>query len=298
MTHDLEAFLEADVERVDVGTPLCFRRFGEGPPVVLVHGWPLNGATYRAIVRRLSRAYACYVPDLPGAGATPWDPRTRNSFQDFGDLIVKFIDALGLEKVALIGHDSGGAIARVAAAQLGERVRLLVLIDTEVPHHTPGLVKLYGAVARLPGAAAISRGLMSMRWYRRSRLGFGACFSDPAHIDGEFHRACVARVLENPEGPTLTLAHLDYAFSEQLPEVHRRISAPVVLIWGDQDRFFPIALAREMQSEFPRCVAFHELPGQSLFVHDERPDLVAPLLLSHLSRYCGAESATAAHGTA
>jgi pimeloyl-ACP methyl ester carboxylesterase len=275
MATDLAAFQAAPVERVDVGTELTYRRFGQGPAVVLVHGWPLNGATYRGLVRILSKQFTCYVPDLPGAGQTPWDPRTQDALLDWGHLLVRFVDALGLARVALVGHDSGGAIARVAAAELGSRVSLLALIDTEVSNHVPGVVKLYKALTSLPGAGWVFGALSSMRWYRRSQLGFGGCFRNVDHLDGEFAQACLAPLAADNRGALQTLAHVDLSFSERLPDLHRCITAPVVLIWGEDDPFFPVEHARAMLPEFRDVRGFHVLPGQKLFVHDEAPQLVA-----------------------
>jgi pimeloyl-ACP methyl ester carboxylesterase len=176
MTTALEAFMAAPVERVNVGTELTYRRFGQGPAVVPVHGWPLNGATYRGLVRMLLQHFTCYVPDLPGSGATPWDPRTREAFADWGPLLAGFVEALGLDRVALVGHDSGGALARLAAAELGTRVALLALINTEVPGHVPLLIRAYTLALRVPGSRWLFGKLLGSRRFRRSRLGFGACF--------------------------------------------------------------------------------------------------------------------------
>jgi pimeloyl-ACP methyl ester carboxylesterase len=284
MKTDLESFLAEPVRRVDLGTELCYRRFGRGPAVVLVHGWPLNGATYRGLVRILARQFTCYVPDLPGAGLSPWDPRTRDIFTDYGALLVRFVDALELPRVALIGHDSGGAMARVAAAELGERVSILGLIDTEVANHVPRLIALYQGILRVPGSSALVASLARARWYRRSRFGLGACFADIEHLEGEFHQACVEPFLERTEDALRTLRHADLTMSKRLTALHRRIHAPVALVWGDQDPFFPVAHARAMQHEFPNSLGLRELPGQGLLVHDEQPALVADALLPHLLR--------------
>lgn len=281
---NLAAYLSAPVERVHIGTEISYRRFGSGPAVVLVHGWPLNGATYRGLIPLLSSHYTCYVPDLPGAGQTPWDPRTRDVFRDWGPLLARFVEALGLSQVALIGHDSGGALARVAAAELGERVKLLALIDTEVPDHTPLLITAYTWLLRMPGATRLVGQLMRYGWYRRSALGFGSCFRDPHHLDGEFHRACIEPLLANPGAMVRTFLHFDGKMVHSLSALHRRIKAPTVLIWGENDPFFPAERARAMGAEFSDLRGFHLLPGQSLFVQDEAPELVAAPLLPLLQR--------------
>jgi pimeloyl-ACP methyl ester carboxylesterase len=266
---------------------LTYRRFGKGPAIVLIHGWPLNAATYRGLVPLLSDRFTCYVPDLPGSGQTPWDPRTRDVFVDWGKLVARFVDALGLERVAIVGHDSGGALARVAAAELGDRVALLALIDTEVPDHVPGLIRVYAQLLRLPGAAGLLGMLTRMRWFRRSALGFGRCFRDLAHLDGEFHQACVEPLMANPAAMVRTFNHFDVRIVEQLRGIHRRIKAPTVLIWGEHDRFFPAAQARAMAADFHDLRGFHLLPGQALFVQDEAPELVAAPLAPLLDKLHG-----------
>lgn len=275
MTSDLEVFLSAPVASVDVGTPLAYRSFGEGPAVLLVHGWPLNGATYRGLVRLLCAHYRCIVVDLPGAGHSPWDPRTRDAFVDFSALIVKFVDALSLPRVALIGHDSGGTIARLVAAELGERVTALCLSNTEPTGHVPGLVRLHQWVTRLPGAQAGFSRLLRRRGFRRSALGFAGCFVDVNHAEGEFRHACVLPLVRSPKGAVATLAHADLSIVHRLSEVHRRIHAPVVFSWGERDPFFPIDKARGMLGEFRDVRGFHVIEGGKLFVHDECPGIVA-----------------------
>jgi pimeloyl-ACP methyl ester carboxylesterase len=224
------------------------------------------------------------VPDLPGSGETPWDPRTRDALLDWGELLARFVDALGLSRVALVGHDSGGAVARVAAAELGERVALLALINTEVSGHTPGVIKLYQSMLGLPGARAAFGALLGQRWYRRSRLGFGGCFRDLDHIDGDFADACLAPLLADNRGAMRALSHFDLSIADKLPAIHRRIAAPVTLVWGEKDAFFPVEHARAMLSEFHDARALHVLKGYKLFVQDEAPALVAahiePLLHS------------------
>lgn len=293
MSKTLEAFRSAPLERVNVGTEITFRRFGQGPAVVLIHGWPLNGATYRGMIPALAQHFTCFVPDLPGAGATPWDPRTSEIFSEWGALLVRFIDALGIDRVALVGHDSGGALARKAAAELGERVALLTLIDTEIPDHTPGLITLYTKMLSLPGSAAVFGKLVRQRWYRRSKLGFGACFRDLSHLDGDFHQACVEPMLADPGAAIRTFQHFDIEQVHTFAAVHQQISAPTLLIWGEHDVFFPAEKARVMSRDFADMRGFHVLKDQALFVQDEAPELVVAQLLPQLLKLHRATDARA-----
>jgi len=62
-------YVDAPVQRVDTGTArLVCRRYGSGPPLLLVHGFPLSGFTWRKVLPELSARHTCWVPDLPGMG--------------------------------------------------------------------------------------------------------------------------------------------------------------------------------------------------------------------------------------
>src|SRR5688572_15665722 len=62
---------------LDIGhTRLAYRRFGRGPDLVFVHGWPLHAGTFRALVPLLADRFTCHLVDLPGAGQSVCTPRT------------------------------------------------------------------------------------------------------------------------------------------------------------------------------------------------------------------------------
>src|ERR1700742_1541572 len=124
MSTALDMLRAAPVQELDCdGIPLRYRTFGSGPAVLLLHGWPLNGATYRYLIEALAPHYCCSVPDLPGAGSTPWSNRIAEPITGYADVMRRFVQGLGLDSLAIVGHDSGGGVARLLAAELGARVR-------------------------------------------------------------------------------------------------------------------------------------------------------------------------------
>ena len=101
------------------GVRLSVAELGEGEPVVMVHGWPERG--YRVI-----------CPDLRGFGGseapgTGYDPETFA-----GDLIA-LLDALGLDRVRLVGHDWGGYSGFLVALRARERVSAFLACSTPLP---------------------------------------------------------------------------------------------------------------------------------------------------------------------
>ena len=281
----LAAFRGAPHAFIDVGhSQLAYWRFGSGPDVVFVHGWPLNAATFRGLIPRLADRFRCHVFDLPGAGKTEChDPRSID-LEEHVSTLARAATTLGLERFAVVAHDSGGYVARVLAAR-DARVTGLVLGNTEVPGHTPGIIKLYWALSHVPGAASLLRATLSAEAIRKSALGFGPCFEHPNAIDGTFHELIVTPLLASAAATTRQFAllrNLDFQAVARLPEVHARIRVPVRLIWGTADTFFPLAKARPMLQQFAGPAELIEIPGGKLFVHDERPEPFAEATRSFL----------------
>lgn len=102
---------------LDVGAgEVAVRTFGDGPDVLFVHGWPVSGATFRLLLPHLVDHVTCHVIDLPSAGSSRFDATTPLSVERHIQSVRRTIDLLGLDDVAVVGHDSGGMIARHAVA--------------------------------------------------------------------------------------------------------------------------------------------------------------------------------------
>jgi pimeloyl-ACP methyl ester carboxylesterase len=248
-------------------------RFGRGPNVVFIHGWPLHAATFRRIVPRLARSFTCHLLDLPGAGQSTPGPGAPIGLLAHARTVHAAVDALGLEDYAIVAHDSGGFVARHVAAD-DARVRGLVLGGTEIPGHTPWLVAMYAMIARMPGGARAVQTVLRSRTLRTSALGFAGCFEDPRFAEGEFHELFVLPLLRSRRASDDALALLRGIASrviDELADVHRRIDVPVDLIWGVDDPFFPLAKAKGMASQFGGRTRLHEIPGAKLFAHEDHP---------------------------
>ena len=98
------------------GAEVAHRVIGSGPAVLFVHGWPVSGATFRTLLPHLVDHVTCHVIDLPGAGASRYLASTPLSLGLHVRSVRAVIDALDVDDVAVVGHDSGGMIARHAVA--------------------------------------------------------------------------------------------------------------------------------------------------------------------------------------
>lgn len=292
MTTARKRFADAPVHRVDIeGVRVAYRKFGQGPAVIMVHGWPMSGVSYRGLIEHLRHDFTLYVPDLPGAGDTPWSDTTTELFTDYGTLLRRFADALGLTRCAFIGFDSGGAMARIAAAQMPGRVTALALTDTEVPGHEATLVRTFQILAGIPGAATMFRWLLRSPTFRRSGFGFGGSFEDTALIEGEFTEVTIDPLIRGGIRDAMrALRSADLTITRRLDEIHAKIDAPLLCIWGGDDPYFPAPRAREMVQRWPTEARFEVLPGKKLLVHEECPERVASLMAPFLAAHAHAGS--------
>lgn len=267
------AFARGADRHVDAGPGrLAYWRFGRGPDVVMVHGWPLHGATFRRIIPALAKRFTLHVLDLPHVGQSEWPKELPSDLESHAKALRKAVDSLGLRSFAYLAHDSGGGIARFAAAG-DERVKGMVLGNTEIPAHHPWQVKVFVALGKL-GLRSVLLGSLRVRALRHGPLGFGGCFRDPSYADGPFGDIFVKPLFASrraADGQLALARDLDFRTLDRLEGVHTRIAAPVLLVWGAEDPFFPIAKARKMATQFAGGAELVEIAGAKLFAHEDHP---------------------------
>jgi haloalkane dehalogenase len=270
---------------LDVGAgEVAYRTVGSGPDVLFVHGWPVSSATFRTLLPHLAEHVTCHLVDLPGAGSSRFTADTPLSIQNHINSVRRALDLLELDDVAVVGHDSGGMIARHAVAG-DPRLRALGLIDTEQSTGLSWKFKSFIAGRRIPGFGAGLGWLAGQPRLRRSRLVLGDAFVDRSLLDGEFDEFFLRPLHESREYRDATMRLLrsfDYQHVRDLGALHKRIEVPVQLVWGEQDRFFPVKWARDMVATFPNA-RLQVIAGAGLFAHEERPAEVAAALLPTLT---------------
>lgn len=279
-----DLFRAAPSQFLDVGAgEVAYRRVGEGPDVLFVHGWPVSGATFRHLLPHLAPHVTCHVVDLPGAGDSRFTDSTPLSVDRHIATVRRVVDLLELDKVAVVGHDSGGMIARHAMAG-DPRLRSMGLIDTEQTHGLHWRFRSFLAPRGLPGYGRLLAALVGMPRVRRNKFILGDAFADASLLDGEFDEFFLAPIHTIPQrrdAAIRVLRSFDLRHVDELAAVHGRIDVPVQLVWGERDAFFPVAWAHEMVGTF-NDARLTVIPGAGLFSHEERPAEVAEALLPTL----------------
>jgi pimeloyl-ACP methyl ester carboxylesterase len=239
---------------------------GAGEPLLLVHGWPQHWYQWRGVIQRLGDARRLIVPDLRGFGWTdaPAGPIGPDVFAE--DLIA-LLDALGIERTDLAGHDWGGFTSLLLAARRPERFRKVVAFSTPHPwvKITPRLAletwRAWYAVLLAAGVPARRLGA----WFIR-REGV-----DPAPY--------VDRLRDQRHAEASTRLYRSYL--RTLRDVVRggaeepKSDVPALLCIGENDQ----AVTPRLGAGFPN---FEILPGAGHFVCDSHANLVADRIRSWL----------------
>jgi pimeloyl-ACP methyl ester carboxylesterase/nitrite reductase/ring-hydroxylating ferredoxin subunit len=222
-------------ESVEVnGVRTNYHDVGSGPPVVLVHGsgpgvsaW----ANWRLTLPALSDRFRVLAPDLLGFGYTERTPGERYDIAAWTDHLVGFLDALGLERVSLVGNSFGGAVSLHLATRFPDRVDRLVLMGSAGVGFelTEGLDKVWGFEPSLPAMRAI----LDVFAYDRSLVGddLARLRLDAATRPGvqEAFRA----MFPEPRQAAVDALAVPEALVRALPH-------PTLLVHGRDDRVIPL----------------------------------------------------------
>ncbi len=278
--------MRAEVE-TRVGT-VPVRTTGSGPVVLAVHGALVDGRLWDDVVRRLEPDARLVVPDLPlGAHRRAVPDRSRLTPEDLAGALLDVLDGLGIDRAVLLGNDTGGALAQIAAASAPHRVDGLVLAGCDAfEHFPPPLLRPLPALARVAGTT---------RLLVRA-LGVPALFADPGRLNlfttRGFDRALVR--------DWLLPARTDPAVRADLTAFLRAISprpllaaadrlaelpGPSAVVWGRRDRVFPPRDAERL-ADLLRCPVTW-LDDAVTFVPRDRPDAVADAVVRVLTTVGG-----------
>jgi pimeloyl-ACP methyl ester carboxylesterase len=256
-----------------------YARAGTGTPVLLlpgIGGWRLTFDTMAAV---LAERHTVFALDPPGQGLTEvLDPDFGYDADAVAWSIAAFLDAVGLERTAIVGHSWGGGFALRFAELHPDRVTRLALL-------APGgldvkgiwefrLLRLpvFGELAvRLPPTASV-RHLLRKSFVHRERI--------PDDLIGEV-------VSEQRSGPNRAARLADVlrversiSWADAEADLHL-VRAPALLLWGSNDRYFPVRLIDRFIARLP-TVEHHVLPDCGHLLHDDCPEQTYSLLSAFL----------------
>src|SRR4051794_16238792 len=262
------------------GHRVSYRTAGSGPALLLLHGIANSSETWERAASLLGERFTLIAPDLLGHGESA-TPRGDYSLGAHASAARDVANALGHERVTVVGHSRGGGVAMQFAYQFPERCERLVLVSSG------GLgreVHLLLRAAALPGADYVLP-LLSSRHVLRVGRGVGAV---------------LGRVRLRPSGDVDALARgwasLDSQGSRQaflhtvraaIEPTGQRVNAgdrlylaaalPTLIVWGERDSIIPLQHGRAAHAAMPgsRFVVF---PGAGHMPHVDEPERFAAVL--------------------
>jgi pimeloyl-ACP methyl ester carboxylesterase len=235
----------------------------DGPAVVLLHGFGSSLQTFDAWAQSLSAQFRVVRFDLPGFGLTGADP--TGDYSDARSLVVigGLMDRLGLTKASFVGNSMGGRLAWMFAAAFPARVDRLVLISPD------GFASLGFEYGRAPDVPLMLRLLPYTLPKFMLRLTLAPAYTDPLRLT----RALVTRYWDFMRAPGVRRAIIDRTAQTILQDpvpLLRKIQAPTLLLWGEEDAMIPIANAADYVAALPKCELVR-LPGLGHVPQEESP---------------------------
>jgi pimeloyl-ACP methyl ester carboxylesterase len=252
-----------------------------GPPVVFVHGLLVNSELWTGVADELAvRGMRSYALDLPLGSHSVALPREADlSPRGIARLILAFLETLELTDVTLVGNDTGTALCQFVIDADDSRIGRLVLTNGDAFEQFPP--PSFAPVLKIGRRPAGVYALMSiMRPTSIRQRVQGRNVSKP--LDPALTRRWITPALADRGVRRDTAKVLRDIDSAELLEVSKglgRFTKPVVLLWGDGDRFFPIDLAYRLREAFPDAQLV-EIPGGRLFVPLDEPQRVADAIHS------------------
>ena len=273
-----------DLEHVTVeaaGVELSTFAFGQGPPVLLLHGLAATKLSYLPLLPALAEQYRVIVPDLPGHGESG-KPRVRYTPAYFARVIEALMDQMGLDDAAVIGNSMGGRVALEVVASFQDRVNSLILLD-------PAAAGLpFPLYARLLGLLPTSVGVVPVPW--RKRLVVAAIrqmFADPDRLPRAGYLAAAdefIRIYRKGRARVALLSAMRGLIADD-PEAFwlraSQIQVPTLIVWGRHDRLVPLGLGHRLANAIPNAEMV-VLPDVGHVPQFEQPDETRRLVLGFL----------------
>jgi pimeloyl-ACP methyl ester carboxylesterase len=262
---------------------------GDGPPLLLVHGWPQTWYAWRLVMPALARDFQVIAPDQRGTGMSGKPTGGYDTATLAGDLVA-LMDALGHRRFAVAGHDTGMWIGYALAAEHPDRVACLAVAETPLPGVSPS--------PPLLGNAHLNDRLWHFAFNRlaevndqlvigREEIYFGWQFASKAarELPGYAVRHYIDTLAADPDALHASFAiyrALDTTNAQNQQRVTRRLTLPVLAIGGAQSLGEAVGNTMKLAADNVQSVA---IPGCGHHPAEEAPEETLAALTAFLAPY-------------
>jgi pimeloyl-ACP methyl ester carboxylesterase len=276
------------IERMSIKTVLvhdqriAYLDVGTGPPVILIHGFGGSMWQWEHQQHALSQHFRVLTLDLPGAGLSD-KPEIDYRPDQMLDFFLGFMDAAEIPQATLVGNSMGAGLAIGMALTHPTHVVKLVLIDG-LPQHV--MEKLTSPSVRRALETSAPSWLVSFGNWLFGGLMIESVLKEIVHDPALLTPAVIERSNRNRQRPGLIKPIM--AVRENLPLWEsgfamriNEITHPTLVIWGEEDRVFPIAVGEELQQTI-KGSRFIRIPKAGHIPQWEQPDLVNQELIAFI----------------
>jgi pimeloyl-ACP methyl ester carboxylesterase len=272
------SFTEFQAKRQFVDIPagrIAYVESGSGPVALFLHGRLLNGYFWRHQLQDLNDIRRCIALDLMAHGATSCRAGQNVSYDEQAAMIKQFLDARQIDRVDLVGNDSGTAIAQIFAANNPKRLRTLTLTDGDTYNYSP-------PTAFKDFLKSISQGalrgtvqtLTSRRAIFRSDKALGLGYEHADDVKDETIDAYFQPFLLSPQ----RLSELEHFCEatlncETMIRIHSRLCdlyVPTLIAWGTDDVLFDIKWSDWLSKAIPGTRGRVQFNNAKLYFPEER----------------------------
>ena len=277
-----------------LGNRIAYGIYGAGEPVVLIHGTPSSSYIWRAVVPKLgSRGYRVYLFDLLGYGLSerPWNPTVDTSVSGQVPILEGLIEHWGLDRVHVVAHDIGGAIAQRFAIFSPRAVKSLTLIDTVSFDSWPS--------KRTEEQMKAGLDVLVKKPDEEHRAHFRNWILSTVHDQARLRSESLDTFVDYISGPVgqgsffqHQVSHYDHKHTSEL---NSRLSdlgnLPVQIIWGENDAWQLVDWAHKLHTAIPGS-SLHVLAECGHFAMEDKPDAITELLTTFFLEHADQQSVT------
>ena len=253
---------------------MAYTDVGEGPAVLLLHTVPLWSFQWRQYVPMLAPRHRVIAPDLIGAGDSAMPEDRALGIRAQAGYLRELLAHLEIERFAVVGHGMGGGIAQLLALD-GDGVEAMVLIDSAAFDHWPSdsTRELQERVREVEPTSAFASAVV--------RTAFDVAMRHRTTLTDDLVSAYARPYAEAPGALFRIVNGLDGVGLTGREAEFGGLSMPVLILWGEDDPFFPATVAEELNAAIPSST-LGLIPGCGHYLTDEVVETVGPLLTEYL----------------
>lgn len=260
------------------GLEISYVDEGQGPALLLIHGIPVWGYLWKDCLQPLATHFRVIIPDLVGYGYSDHRDSFDRSVKVQARILAGLRIHLQIDKLFVVGHDIGGAVAQRFVIDNANSVPKWALIDSVLYDSWPTdpMVRLGNPQLhyRTKGAELAQKFIERLpdSFYQRDKASRELLTGWMAPYMSETGKLSLIR-----NAAALNTNHT----MEMLADL-QKLTIPLLLLWGEKDQFQPLATAQRFHREFPQT-ELQVIPDSDHFLPLEKGPEVAQILLNYLS---------------